>query len=147
MHADRLAGVTLDNVEATLAQANAWFQAGRFADAREVFLRLAAASPEARAGALNNAGLCSMNLGEAGLADSLFVAAAAAQEGYASPVIHRGRLALALGDSAAARDRAEEALRIAPEDGRAQRLLLRARGSGNAAPGADAADGDAPGAE
>ena len=45
-------------------------------------------------------------------------------------MIHRGRLALSLGDSLAAEQRAREALELAPHDGRAQRLLARARGGG-----------------
>jgi Flp pilus assembly protein TadD len=69
-----------------------------------------------------------MNLGEAARAESLFRAAAAIAPGYASPVVHLGRLALSLGDSVSAEAHALEALEIAPRDERAARLLARARG-------------------
>jgi Tfp pilus assembly protein PilF len=111
-----------------LRAAAALFREQRFGEAKAAFLEIAGGGGELAPGALNNAGLCAMNLGQTAEADSLFRAARAADPTYASPVIHRGRLALALGDSTAAEAFAREALELAPADGRAQRLLLRARG-------------------
>ncbi|MGQ0721664.1 MAG: hypothetical protein ACT4PE_08840 [Candidatus Eiseniibacteriota bacterium] len=111
-----------------LAEANRLFQAGDFAAAKEIFVAMAAEDEVLAAEALNNAGLCAMNLGEAAAAESLFVASAARDPGYASPIVHLGRLALSLGDSASAERSALRALEIAPADERAQRLLRRARG-------------------
>jgi Tfp pilus assembly protein PilF len=111
-----------------LAEANRLFQAGDFAGAKAVFLAMAAQDEASAAEALNNAGLCAMNLGEAAGAESLFVASAARDPAYASPIVHLGRLALSLGDSASAERRALQALAVAPADERAQRLLRRARG-------------------
>jgi Tfp pilus assembly protein PilF len=127
--ADRLEGRTPGAAQAAMSEASRRFAAGDFAAARTIFLEAAAHHPEAAPGALNDAGLCSMRLGEPARAESLFLAAAARDSGYASPIIHLGRLALALGDSGEAEARAREALRLAPDDGRARRLLARAQGA------------------
>lgn len=104
------------------------FAAERFEEALERFLGVARDDGVAKPNALNNAGLCAMQLGLVDRAGTLFTEARAADPTYASPVIHLGRMALALGDSARAAAYAEEALRIAPDDERAQRLRLRASG-------------------
>jgi len=116
------------------------FQEGRFEDALAAFLALAAEGGDARATALNNAGLCAMRLSRPAEAESLLAAARRADPAYVSPVIHLGRLALAQGQRDAAARYAREALALAPGDGRAQRLLARATGT---APDAAAGDGDA----
>ena len=126
--ADLLSGVGPTTVDPRLAEANRLFREERFGEAREAFLAIAAAGDESAASSLNNAGLCSMRLGEAERADSLFVAAAKLDPEYVSPIIHRGRLALSVGDSSAAEAFAEEALAKSPGDGRAHRLLVRSRG-------------------
>jgi Tfp pilus assembly protein PilF len=126
--ADVLEGVPPPEAAQHMLAGNARFQAGDFAGARAVFLAIAAEDESAAAEALNNAGLCAMNLGEAASAESLFAASAARNPAYPSPVVHLGRLALSLGDSASASRRALEALAIEPSDERAQRLLRRARG-------------------
>lgn len=128
--ADQLEGAPEDATDRVASEAIRLFGERDFAAALVLFERMAAAGGDAAAGALNNAGLCSMNLGQPARAESLFVAATRLDPTYASPVIHLGRLALALGDSAEAERRAREALELAPEDGRAQRLLARARGGG-----------------
>jgi Tfp pilus assembly protein PilF len=114
------------DVAERLAVANRFFEEEKFDEARAIFLELARGGHEPVAGALNNAGLCEMRLGRSAEAESLFLAATERDSTYASPVIHLGRLALARGDSAAAARWAERALRLAPEDGRAQRLRARA---------------------
>jgi Tfp pilus assembly protein PilF len=126
--AERLEGGAPEETEARMLEANRRFQGRDYEGARRLFLEMAEAGGEGAPGALNNAGLCAMNLGEAARAESLFRAAAAIAPGYASPVVHLGRLALSLGDSASAQARALEALGIAPRDERAARLLARARG-------------------
>lgn len=126
----REAGDTAGAPSARLQVAQRLFEEERYAEALAAFREIAATSaPADVAPALNNAGLCAMQLGDAATADSLFVAASQANPAYASPVIHRGRLSLAQGDSTSASARAREALRLAPEDGRAQRLLSRALGT------------------
>lgn len=114
--------------EQELWRATEWFRDGRFAEAQARFLEIADRGGVARPGALNNAGLCAMRLGEPTRAESLFVAARESDSTYASPVVHLGRLALSRADSVAARGYAEEALRLEPSDGRARRLLRRATG-------------------
>ncbi len=122
--AGELRGAAVDPLEAPMIL----FRAGRFAEARSAFLTLAAAGGETRPLALNNAGLCAMRLERVAEAESLFTAARTADPGYASPVIHLGRLALAQGRTEAAAAYAREALALAPSDGRAHRLLARALG-------------------
>jgi Tfp pilus assembly protein PilF len=126
--ADALEGRELDGSTASLLAAKRLFEAGRFEDARRIFLTLAGSGGAEGAASLNNAGLCSMRLERAAEAESLFLAAVARDPLYVSPRIHLGRLALSLGDTASAEGRALEALELAPEDGRALRLLARARG-------------------
>ncbi len=122
--AESLRGAPADALEAPMTL----FRAGRFAEAQSAFLALAAAGGGTRSIALNNAGLCAMRRERVAEAESLLTAAREADPGYASPVIHLGRLALAQGRSDAAAAYAREALSIAPSDGRAQRLLARATG-------------------
>jgi tetratricopeptide (TPR) repeat protein len=105
------------------------FTAGRFEEARTLFLDIASRGGAARAQALNNAALACAEAGRVAEADSLLAAAVLADSTYSSPWVHRGRLALARGDSAAALRFAERALALAPEDGRALRLRERARGN------------------
>jgi hypothetical protein len=112
-----------DAVDPGFAQAFARFQAGEFAEAERMFRELASRPGSLRAAALNNAGLCAMRTGRPASAESLFTAAQGADPAYVSPVIHRGRLSLAAGDSAAAAAYAREALGMAPDDDRARRLL------------------------
>ncbi|HMB71227.1 MAG TPA: tetratricopeptide repeat protein, partial [bacterium] len=128
MIADRLQGAAPVPRERRMLEANRLFRGGDFEGARVIFLEMVAAGGDQVPNALNNAGLCSMNLGEPARAESLFLAAVAVAPDYASPVVHLGRLALSLGDSAAAETRARQALGIAPRDERAARLLARARG-------------------
>ena len=109
------------------------FEAERFEEALAVFRRLAdetRVDPSARANALNNAGLCAMRLERPAEAESLFTVARRADPTYASPVVHLGRLALALGHPDVAAAFAREALALDPADGRAQRLLARATEGG-----------------
>jgi Tfp pilus assembly protein PilF len=113
--ADRLEGHVPGDGEARLQEAHRLFAEGEH---------------EPAAGCLNNAGLCEMRLSRPAEAESLFLAAIERDRTYASPFIHLGRLALAQGDSARARQRAEEALALSPDDRRAQRLLARASGEG-----------------
>ncbi|MCA9753915.1 MAG: tetratricopeptide repeat protein, partial [Gemmatimonadetes bacterium] len=104
------------------------FRAGRLEEARAAFVAIAEAGGEESAAALNNAGLCSMQLGDVKGAVQAFEASRSLDSQYASPVIHLGRLALAIGDSTAAARYADEAVELAPQDGRAQRLQARVRG-------------------
>jgi Tfp pilus assembly protein PilF len=106
------------------------FRDGKSAEAREAFLAAAAQGGDGRATALNNAGLCSMRLERFAEAESLFLASAAADSAYASPLVHLGRLALAQGDGSNAARWARRALVLAPDDARAVRLLTRAAGGG-----------------
>jgi Tfp pilus assembly protein PilF len=126
-----------------LAGALELFRSGRYADARDAFLRVAEGGGAARATALNNAGLCAMRLERAAEAESLLSASCRTDPSYASPRIHLGRLALARGDAAAAAEWARTALAIAPGDSRARRLLARATGG----VGADAGDEDGAGVD
>ncbi len=128
--AAELAGVTPGAAQIAREEADRLFREGQYEEAGAAFRRLAESGGGSTATALNNAGLCAMRLRQPAEADSLFLAAIAADPTYASPVVHRGRLALALGDSAAAATRAGEAIALAPDDGRAHRLLARATGGG-----------------
>jgi tetratricopeptide (TPR) repeat protein len=130
LRADALEGRTLDLGGRKMVEADRLFRAGRFAEAKAIFLALAADGGPESATCLNNAGLAAMRLSEAGSAESLFVASIQRDPTYASPHIHSGRLALTLGDSARAESRALEALALDSRDARAQRLLNRARGVG-----------------
>jgi len=130
---------------ASLAQAGELFRTGRLPEAKRAFLSIAEAGDDRRAGALNNAGLCAMRLGVPAEAESLFLAARAADSLYVSPVVHLGRLSLAFGDSARAEVHALEALALEPADGRAQRLLERARGQEPDVEGAPDGDAEQPG--
>ena len=123
---------------ASMQEALARFREGRFEEALAAFLALAEEGGDARATALNNAGLCAMRLSRGAQAESLLTVARRADPAYVSPVIHLGRLALAQGRREAAAQFAREALAIAPGDGRAQRLLARATGTAPLAPPGDA---------
>jgi Tfp pilus assembly protein PilF len=126
--ADHLEGIPPDTTGVGLETANRLFEEKRYREAQVIFLEMAVDRRGPVAPSLNNAGLCAMNRGRGDEADSLFLAAIAEDSTYASPVIHRGRLALARGDSTAAAARAREALALAPADERARRLLIRATG-------------------
>jgi Tetratricopeptide repeat len=120
---------------AARVRAQRLFEAERFEEALAVFRQLADETPVdplARANALNNAGLCAMQLERPAEAESLFTAARRADPTYASPAVHLGRLALALGRPDVAAAYAREALALDPEDGRARRLLARATEGGGA---------------
>ncbi len=126
--AERLEGKE-DATSEEMRRAQELFSSGRFEEARAHFLEIAARGGPVRAQALNNAALAAAEAGRPAEADSLLVAATLADSTYSSPWVHRGRLALARGDTTAARRFAERALSLAPEDARALRLLERARGN------------------
>ena len=111
-----------------LEAARRLFDAGDFVAAGSAFLAVAEQLGPEGATAFNNAGLCAMRTGDTELADKLFRRALEVDSSYVSPRVHLGRLALAAGDSVAARRFAEEALAREPSDGRAQRLRERAGG-------------------
>jgi Tfp pilus assembly protein PilF len=129
--AQALAQVEPGDARQDLSSADSVFRQGDFARARIMFLNLASRDPSAAPTALNNAGLCSIRLGENARAMAEFQSALERDPKYVSPLIHLGRLALELGDVATAERRARQALELAPDDERAKRLLVRALGAGS----------------